>query len=95
MLTDDEKQFLRLLTAHFDDVNSMPAQTGISEATAAYIDQLMQGYWEHRGILVDRNRLTESHEAWVYIDIQFIDDPTPQFVNFGAAKGVLTWENSN
>lgn len=80
---------------HFDAIKNVPTWMGISEATAAFVDDFMHGYSEHRGISVDWKRLAESHEAWVYVDISPVGDPIPLFANFGSAKGVLTWENSD
>ena len=95
LLTDDYKRILEHLTEHFEGVRDVAGWTGISEATASFIEQVVHGYPEHRGIHVDRERLEESHEAWVYVTVSPIDDDLSPFVNFGVVNGVLTWENSD
>ncbi len=46
----------------------------------------------HTSLKVDRSRLHESVEAWVYVDI--LDEP---YLNRGLTpcKAILTWENSD
>ena len=65
---------------------------GIDEVRAANIDALLLN--SHvRGISVDRSMLSESEEAWIYVDVQ--DGEYYTFKDFGPRKGVLVWENSD
>lgn len=41
-------------------------------------------------LTIDRSRLTESVQNWVYINIEESEDCF--FYNFGKGKGVLTWQ---
>ena len=53
---------------------------GIDEATAKFIDSLLtECSW-----LVDRNKLKESQEAWI-----FVNDTVTEM------RGILTWMNSD
>ena len=51
----------------------------------------------HEYMKVDRARLTDSYEAWVYVLITGITKPKfgELFSGFGECKGVLTWPNSD
>ncbi|GAB4214475.1 MAG: hypothetical protein OHK0012_12600 [Synechococcales cyanobacterium] len=42
---------------------------------------------------VDRDRLTDSHESWVYIDLD--TEASGLLTGFQKAKAVLTWQNSD
>ena len=71
---------------------------GIDEETAGFIDVLMEKSDLTKSITVDRTRLHDSQEAWVYVD--FRNTATYGFggvevTGFGICKGVLTWENSD
>lgn len=72
---------------------------GIDNTLADKIDDLLTHF--QFGILnflrVDRSRLGDSHEAWVYVDVA---DSQPErmtstIYGFGVCKGVLTWVNSD
>lgn len=74
------------------------ATSGLDEEDVSEISRILV---KHRlgGILdVDRARLTDSHEAWVYV-IVLADDaaPFPSFAGFGPypRPGILTWGNSD
>ena len=42
---------------------------------------------------VDRSRLADSHESWIYVDL---DEPEDALIaGFGRCKAVLTWSNSD
>ena len=66
---------------------------GIDQERAAEIDTMLERfYWTH-GLTVDRTRLGDSEEAWVYLGI----DPR-QFrlaVRLEWTKAVLVWPNSD
>jgi hypothetical protein len=70
---------------------------GIDEETAIVIDGLLAQCDFTRGIRVDRNRLRDSHEAWVYVDYANLPETEwrTEISGFGACKAVLTWENSD
>lgn len=76
---------------------------GISLEIADMIDALLAAEPAARMLKVDRTRLRESWEAWIYV---LVDAPraTVQDINdgyygsvygFGCARGVLTWPNSD
>lgn len=61
-----------------------------------------------RMLSVDRYKLNESVEAWIYVDISPREElvkeieekgeevyPMYEFIGFGRCKGVLTWNNSD
>jgi len=59
--------------------------------------------WEHAGlgldlISIDRSRLAESHEAWVYVTLEGEQDTdVPLYAGLGPypRSGVLTWTNGD
>jgi hypothetical protein len=68
---------------------------GLTLEMAHWIDSgILASSGETASARVDRSRLADSHEAWVYVDLQPwhaggpLCVPTP-------CKGVLTWENSD
>ena len=64
---------------------------GIDEETAAFVDRTLARLRLDGFIKVDRSRLKESVEAWVYVDVPedpYLDGLTP-------CKAVLTWPNSD
>jgi hypothetical protein len=82
---------------------------GISVEIADAIDELLASARHTQFIHVDRSRLSECWEAWIYV---VLDTPltgdfrreanTPagrtyygEVFGFGAARGVLTWPNSD
>jgi hypothetical protein len=72
---------------------------GIDDETADFIDAFLDstGLPGLRFIRVDRTRLQDSREAWVYVDVdeQFSGAKCAPIENLGAAKGILTWPNSD
>jgi hypothetical protein len=78
---------------------------GISDEIADAIDRILGAVQARRAtkadvVRVDRTRLQDSWEAWVYV---VIDSPTSfpddnlfdSRLGFGTARGVLTWPNSD
>lgn len=68
-------------------------QEGLTQAHANEIDALLLEVSSTDRYKVDIERLDESNESWVYLDI------VPQgeysnFENFSSFKAVLTWPNS-
>jgi Family of unknown function (DUF6210) len=66
---------------------------GIDSERADEIDTLLKSNGFTSGIAVDRTRLQESEEAWVYV----ILEPGEYFAysGFGRCQGVLVWTNSD
>ncbi len=74
------------------------AVRGLDTEDAAEIDKILARHRLDGIIIVDRARLSESHEAWVHVSV-LRDDyaPSPIFAGFGPypRKGILTWPNSD
>jgi hypothetical protein len=75
---------------------------GLSIVDANYIDDLFGQFDQTQCLSIDRNRLSDSMEAWVYINIdqKKITDPeddsvyyNASFLGFTSGKGLLTWDN--
>jgi hypothetical protein len=75
------------LTAVFGGASSYT-----TEVQAEEIDDLLSFYLVTNNINVDRTRLKDSYEAWVYVDIQ---GDSSIIEGFGNCKGILTWPNSD
>ncbi len=64
---------------------------GIDDETADFIDRTLAPLRVDEFIKVDRSRLRESVEAWVYVDV-----PTePYLSGLTPCKAILTWNNSD
>lgn len=76
---------------------------GISSEIADAIDALLAAESGARMLKVDRERMQESWEAWVYVQIdaprttvhKLGDGYFGSVYGFGSARGVLTWPNSD
>ena len=66
---------------------------GINEQRANEIDRIFQEYWETKCLTVDRERLNESEEAWVYVCINIKKFNLVTMVK--SSKGVFVWTNSD
>ncbi len=64
---------------------------GIDEETAAFIDRTLAPLRFDEFIRVDRSRLQESVEAWVYVDVP----KEPYLSGLTPCKAILTWQNSD
>ncbi len=66
----------------------------IEDSDAELIDKLLRsdGF---EFIKVDRMKLNESFEAWVYVDIEQLSRDLQLLNGFGNTKGILTWMNSD
>lgn len=77
---------------------------GIDITTADLIDSLLSGNVTMSFLTVDRERLDQSWEAWIYVRIgespgRFIPGDSQQYYGplfgFPAGRGVITWNNSD
>jgi hypothetical protein len=76
---------------------------GITIEIADSIDALLVAETGARMIKVDRARLHQSWEAWIYVEIESpratVQGLAPEFsgsvYGFGVVRGVLTWPNSD
>jgi len=70
---------------------------GIDEETAEFIDLVLQKSPYTKRIKVDRARLADSHEAWVYVSLSATGDDAAleEADGFPSNAAVLTWENSD
>jgi hypothetical protein len=75
---------------------------GIDTEDADLIDSFLHQDPEGNLISVDRSRVKDSHEAWVHVTVSAHGDRSVPgsplswlFHGFGAAKGILTWQNSD
>lgn len=78
---------------------------GIDAETASFLDAVFTrtanlpfGLTQTLPFLrVDRSRLQESHEAWIYVEVEEpagVPEHNP-FAGFGTCRAVLTWLNSD
>jgi len=67
---------------------------GINEQTADYIDELLAAKGFYSWLKVERRKLKQSCEAWVYVKI-IHNAVIELFLNFQPKEAVLTWENSD
>jgi hypothetical protein len=68
------------------------ASSYTTEDQAEEIDDLLSFYPITNNISIDRTRLKDSYEAWVYVNIQ---GDSGNLEGFGNCKGILTWPNSD
>ncbi|MCW1926251.1 DUF6210 family protein [Luteolibacter arcticus] len=64
-----------------------------SADTCDAVDRLLSGYRATTGIRVDRSRMEDSREAWLWVTIT--EHPDHDFLGFGECSAVLTWPNSD
>lgn len=72
------------------------ATRGLDEIDADHIDAVLENHQLKPTLSVDRNRLRDSHEAWVHVVIQG-DSNLETYTDFFPypRPGVLTWCNSD
>ncbi len=58
------------------------------------IDKILEQFGETRGLRVDSSKLQYSHEAWVYVTIQEVENGGVRGLECPLG-GVLTWANSD
>ena len=76
------------------------AVTGIDLDDVAFIESVLKRVRLCPPISVDRNRLSESHEAWIHVTIsggESNDEDLAAFTGFGPypRSGIFTWANSD
>ena len=86
-------------------VMNLPYQAGrgITPEIAQAIDGVLASAPGARYLKVDRARLDDSWEAWIFVIVDSPEGVEPQYmdpyfgapVGFGTRKGVLTWPNSD
>lgn len=65
----------------------------LTEIKANEINAVLSKFPETKGILVDRDKLFESVESWVYVIAKETEDSC--YSGFGELHGILTWQNSD
>ena len=75
---------------------------GIDDETADFIDRVLSSSAYTQNLTVNRHRLKECMEAWVYVTIASAADEAGHLVvngwdfsDFRTTDGVLTWQNSD
>lgn len=68
------------------------AEGGVDRVKAKLLDELFAVFPQTEGLKVDRNRLADSVESWVWVVADEVEDSP--YTGFGEMKGVLTWLNS-
>ncbi len=76
---------------------------GISTTMADELDSILASITTTQFLTVDRERLSDSTEAWVHVVADTREDKLPprgdeyggEAFDFGRCKGVLTWPNSD
>ena len=61
--------------------------------TCDAIEELLSNYPESRNIKVDRDKIEESREAWIWVLL--VENEEQDFEGFGECSAVLTWPNSD
>ncbi|MGI8654247.1 MAG: DUF6210 family protein [Pyrinomonadaceae bacterium] len=70
---------------------------GIDEETAGFIDEVLGSSLYTKRLKVNREKLADSHEAWIHITILTDDkeDELKEFNGFSSDSGIVTWSNSD
>jgi hypothetical protein len=66
----------------------------IDDETADFVDKVLAGSTATRRLKVDRDRMADSHEAWIHVVVP-ADDGYQLYEGFPGGPGVLTWQNSD
>ena len=86
-----------LLLNYFVKEHNGWCSRGISEKDAEWLDNLFVEYDYTKRLKVDRSRLKDCKEAWIYVDIYPLEG-SRMFHNVPSSysgKAVLVWENSD
>jgi len=97
-LVDETVDQERDLKAHFTGPKWQGwCNDGIDAETADFIDAVLERSPYTEKIKVDRDRLVDSYEAWVYVKLPSTEGDSEYTVihGFAGRSGVLTWENSD
>lgn len=76
------------------------APLGLSSDDADAIEAILEKYHLHGFLSVDRSRLRDSHEAWVWVSLHRSEQPKKAYSLVAGFEpyprsGVLTWSNSD
>ena len=77
------------------------ATEGLDAEDADFIDGVLRSWRLGEFLEVDRDRLRECHEAWVYVRIKRDETVDDEFLSLASGfgpypkRGVLTWTNSD
>lgn len=96
-------------SSSIEKLNFSSEKKGISRDVADAIDDILSSETETKFLRVDRERMHESMEAWIYVrvtssqgDFSTIESallthntPLSYSFGFGLCSGVLTWPNSD
>ncbi|MBB5030547.1 DUF6210 family protein [Prosthecobacter vanneervenii] len=90
------------LSAYFEGPKHRGAGaiSGLDSEDAEFIDDILSRHGLNESISVDREKLGDSHEAWVHVVVkadESHDEDLAQFTGFGPypRHGILTWANSD
>lgn len=94
---ETEENQAGLLSAHFTGPKwDSWCDSGIDEATAEYVDYVFSLSPVTEYLKVDRGRLDDCKEAWIYVVVHEPDpDRGAPISGFGECKGVFVWGNSD
>lgn len=67
---------------------------GIDLETADFVDGILGKVPGYSGIKVDRRRIADSHESWVYVTCES-PETTGVLEGFEPRSAILTWPNSD
>lgn len=69
----------------------------IDVETADFVDEILTSSYLTSRLRVNREKLNESHEAWIHVIISHDDrdKDLQEFFGFASVVGVLTWQNSD
>jgi hypothetical protein len=87
-----------LLIAHFTGPKWEGwCSEGIDEETAGHVDHILSLSPQTSFLKVDKTRLVDSHEAWIYVNVsEPTDNPIVAPISgFGECKGIFVWSNSD
>jgi hypothetical protein len=68
---------------------------GIDADTADFVDHVLHLSSTTGFVEVDRSRLSNSHEAWIYVKLELSSNKSGIIRSFQNGVGVLTWSNSD
>lgn len=76
------------------------AMTGLDQVDADFVDGILNKMRLSQIVHVDRTKLKDSHEAWIYVEVLADESSEPDlalFACFGPypRQGILTWANSD